>query len=316
VNRHADERVLFDTNIALVERLIAALEKTGSRAHVIFASSTQEERDNPYGRSKKAGRTLLAQWAERSGAQFTGLLIPNVFGPFGLPFYNSVIATFSHQLNRGEAPKIEMDAALKLIYVGELAMEIAGRIIHPRDNPVDREVHVPHTALIKVSEILTLLGSYRNDYLLNHRMPAFKNTFELNLFNTFRSYTDLRRHFPAAYVQHTDSRGDYAELIRTGGGGQVSFSTTKPGITRGNHFHTRKIERFSVIKGEALVKLRKTGTREILEYRLTGARPSFVDMPVWYTHNITNTGTDDLYTVFWSSEFYNPGDPDTFAEEV
>ena len=128
MNRHGDPQMIYDTNIRLVHLLIAALERTGSRAHVLFSSSTQEERENPYGRSKKEGRILLKAWAEKNGGGFTGLVIPNVFGPFGNPYYNSVIATFSHQLNRNETPKIEVDAELKLIYIGELVHVFLDRI--------------------------------------------------------------------------------------------------------------------------------------------------------------------------------------------
>ena len=120
LNRHNDPQTIYDTNIGLVKKLISALENTGSKPHILFSSSTQEERDNIFGKSKREGREMLAQWAERNGALFTGMVIPNVFGPFGNPYYNSVVATFSHQLTHDEIPKIEMDASLKLIYIGDL----------------------------------------------------------------------------------------------------------------------------------------------------------------------------------------------------
>jgi UDP-2-acetamido-2,6-beta-L-arabino-hexul-4-ose reductase len=146
--------------------------------------------------------------------------------------------------------------------------------------------------------------------------PVLNNKFEVNLFNTFRCYMDIRNHYPVKLVMNTDDRGTFVETIKTGLGGQVSFSTTKPEMTRGNHFHTRKIERFAVIKGKARIQLRRIGTDKVLNFDLDGNEPSYVDMPVWYTHNITNTGTDDLYTIFWINEFFNPEDPDTFFEKV
>jgi UDP-2-acetamido-2,6-beta-L-arabino-hexul-4-ose reductase len=170
--------------------------------------------------------------------------------------------------------------------------------------------------VIKVSEILQLLMSYKACYLENGVIPGFSNTFELNLFNTFRSFIDIRRHNPVKYRQHADDRGAFVEIIRMNCGGQVSFSTTKPGITRGNHFHTRKIERFSVIKGEALIQLRRIGTTDVMDFHLSGTEPAYIDMPVWHTHNITNTGNDDLYTMFWVNEFFDAGDADTFWEVV
>lgn len=127
---------------------------------------------------------------------------------------------------------------------------------------------------------------------------------------------DIANYFPVKLTQHTDDRGSFVEIIRLEVGGQVSFSTTKPNITRGNHFHTRKIERFAVIKGKALIQLRKIGTDEVLNFELNGDEPAYVDMPIWYTHNIKNIGDDILYTNFWINEFFDPNDADTYFEEV
>jgi UDP-2-acetamido-2,6-beta-L-arabino-hexul-4-ose reductase len=146
--------------------------------------------------------------------------------------------------------------------------------------------------------------------------PVLNDKFEVNLFNTFRCYMDIPNHYPVKLVMNTDDRGTFVETIKTGLGGQVSFSTTKPGITRGNHFHTRKIERFAVIKGKARIQLRRIGTDKVLDFELDGSEPSYVDMPIWYTHNITNVGDEELYTIFWINEFFNPDDPDTFFEKV
>lgn len=126
----------------------------------------------------------------------------------------------------------------------------------------------------------------------------------------------MESHFPVKLVPHADSRGVFVETLKLGMGGQVSFSTTVPGITRGNHYHTRKIERFTVIRGKARIQLRKVGTDEVLDFELDGSEPSYVDMPVWYTHNITNTGDEELYTQFWINEWYDPEDGDTYYETV
>jgi len=313
MNRHNDAEVLYSTNINLVKQLIAALEKSNSKAHVLFSSSSQEERDNLYGRSKKEGRELLVNWASKAGGVFTGLVIPNVFGPFGHPYYNSFIATFSHQLTHSEQPKIEVDGEVKLIYVGELVEVILNEIRSKKSNPL---FAIPHTSVNKVSEILTLLESYKQQYFLGGIIPQLNSKFELNLFNTFRCYIDIKNHNPVQFVQHTDPRGSFVEVIRLSIGGQVSFSTTIPGITRGNHYHTRKIERFAVIKGKALIQLRRIGTNEVLDFYLDGNEPSYVDMPIWYTHNIKNIGEEELYTNFWINEFYDPADADTYFEEV
>ena len=313
MNRHNDPSVIYNTNLQLVQKLVASLQQTNSKAHVIFSSSTQEEKDNPYGKSKKEGRALMMDWAKNSEGRFTGLIIPNVFGPFGHPNYNSVVATFCHKLSHNDTPKIEVDGDLKLIYVGELVGEIIKEI--KSGEGID-EVFVPHTSESKVSAILALLENYKAQYQDNGIIPSLNNRFEVNLFNTFRCYMNIRDHFPVKFTQHTDPRGAFVEVIRLNVGGQVSFSTTVPGITRGNHFHTRKIERFAVIKGKALIQLRLIGTDEVLDFYLDGKEPSYVDMPVWYTHNIKNIGEEELYTIFWINEFYDSYDPDTYFENV
>jgi UDP-2-acetamido-2,6-beta-L-arabino-hexul-4-ose reductase len=313
MNRHNDPEVLYQTNILLVKKLIEAMVYEEVLPHVIFSSSTQEERDNKYGQSKKEGRGLLANWATENGASFTGMVVPNVFGPFGNPYYNSVIATFSHQLTHNEQPKIEVDGTLKLIYVGELVAEI-WKIINQRLS--SSIFSIANTAELKVSEILVKLENFKSQYFENGMFPLISNTFELNLFNTFRSYMDHAEHFPVLLKQHSDNRGSFVETVKSSIGGQFSFSTTHPGITRGEHFHTRKIERFAVIQGKAVIELRKIGTNEVLHFELDGTNPSFVDMPVWYTHNITNVGSADLLTLFWINEFFDANDPDTFFEKV
>ncbi|WP_316838241.1 NAD-dependent epimerase/dehydratase family protein [Pedobacter nutrimenti] len=313
MNRHNDPQIIYNTNIGLVKKLVGALEVSKSKAHVIFSSSSQEERDNLYGRSKKEGRELLLNWARESEGTFTGMVIPNVFGPFGNPYYNSFIATFSHQLCHNEKPKIEVDGSVKLIYVGELVESLMEEIRSGKGNDL---LIVPYTEEHKVSEILSLLEKYKGQYFDLGIIPELKDSFELNLFNTFRCYMDVKNHFPVKFIKHTDPRGAFVEVIRLNIGGQVSFSTTVPGITRGNHYHTRKIERFAVIKGKALIQLRKIGTEEVLDFYLDGEEPAYVDMPIWYTHNIKNIGDEELYTNFWINEFYDPNDPDTYFENV
>jgi UDP-2-acetamido-2,6-beta-L-arabino-hexul-4-ose reductase len=313
MNRHNDPEILYQTNIELVEMLIKAMNEEDVAPHIIFSSSTQEERDNNYGRSKKAGRELFQQWATKNRSLFNGLIIPNVFGPFGNPYYNSVIATFSHQLTNNESPKIEIDGSLKLIYVGELVSEIWKLVKEKRNDEI---CHIQHTAEARVSEILEILKNFKIQYFENKIFPVIRNSFELNLFNTFRSYIDQAKFYPVILKKNTDVRGSFIETVKTSVGGQFSFSTSHKGVTRGDHFHTRKIERFIVISGKASIKLRRIGTSDILNFGLDGETPAFVDMPVWYTHNITNVGNEDLLTLFWINEFFDPADPDTYFEKV
>lgn len=309
MNRHKSEQVIYDTNIRLNRMLVDALESENVTPHVIFSSSTQEEFVNLYGRSKREGREMIGKWASESGASFSGLVVPNVFGEFSRPNYNTFIATFAHKLIHGEQPTIQSDSDVKLIYVASLCQFIISQFAEKGI----RKVYVPHDFEKKVSGILTLFENFKTLYFEQGFIPKLLDKNETNLFNTFRSYISPRC---VKLLQHADMRGVFVETIKLGIGGQVSFSTTQSEITRGNHYHTRKIERFTVIKGKALIQLRKIGTNEIFDFYLDGSEPSYVDMPVWYTHNITNIGEEELYTQFWINEWYNSADGDTYFETV
>lgn len=310
MNRHDDPQVIYDTNIKLVKQLLNACDATNCRPYIIFASSIQEERDNLYGKSKLEGRILFERWSVKKNAHFTALLIPNVFGPFGKPHYNSVIATFCHQLVHNEEPKILVDGLIKLIYVNELV-----EIIYDFISGDKKELNytVPHTSEKKVSEILNKLITFRNSYNDSWKIPDISDPFNLSLFNTFRSYIPYKK-FPVSYSLHSDERGSFVEAVKTDTSGQFSFSITEPGVTRGNHFHIRKVERFIIVQGSATVEIRKIGTKDVVKYELDGKNPSFVDIPVWHTHNLTNIGNERLVTCFWINEPYDPKDADTFYE--
>lgn len=316
MNRHPDACVLYETNIRLVSQLISAMEAEKVTPYVLFSSSTQEERDNEYGRSKREGRSLLEEWAGRNHASFTGMVVPNVYGPFGRPNYNSFIATFCHKLAHGETPEVLQDSEVNLIYVGNLCKHIIGKIreVASSDAPIIERDAVPYDFEKKVTKILDLLENFKSLYFDQGIIPVLKDKNEVNLFNTFCGYIDFVSVYPRKLIKHEDPRGMFVETVKLGIGGQVSFSTTVPGITRGNHYHTRKIERFTVIRGKARIQLRKIGTDEILSFYLDGNEPCYVDMPVWYTHNITNIGDEELYTQFWINEWYDPSDGDTYFE--
>lgn len=318
LNRHPDSQVIYETNVLLVRQLIAAMEAERVTPYILFSSSTQEERDNEYGRSKREGRLLFEAWAQQNQASFTGMVIPNVYGPFGRPNYNSFIATFCYKLTHGEIPEVLQDSQVNLIYAGSLCWYIINKIREVKSSvkPVlEREI-VPYDFEKKVTEILSLLENYKTLYFDQGCIPVLKDKNEINLFNTFCTYPELKDVYPRKLVKHADERGVFVETIKLGIGGQVSFSTTVPGVTRGNHYHTRKIERFTVIKGKALIQLRKIGTEDVLSFELDGEEPAYVDMPVWYTHNITNIGAGELYTQFWINEWYDPQDGDTYFESV
>ncbi|MFC1504027.1 NAD-dependent epimerase/dehydratase family protein [Spirochaetota bacterium] len=307
-----DEKEIYECNISLVRKLIEALTDTGSRAHVLFASSTQEEGNSLYGRSKREGRELLAKWAKKHGARFTGLIIPNVYGPFCEPFYNSAVATFCCQLTHKKKPEIHVDAHMKLIYINHLVKQIDAVI---RKGIVHDELRLKPTGEGKVSDILILLEKFKSYYIDDIIIPPLKGGFAVSLFNTFRSYIDSKD-IQREYTVHADKRGSLFETMKSYTHGQSFFSKTRRGITRGNHYHLRKIERFCVVNGNAEIKLRRIGTKKVLTFKATGKHPSFIDIPVFFTHNITNSGKKPLHTLFWTNEIFDPKDPDMYYEEV
>jgi UDP-2-acetamido-2,6-beta-L-arabino-hexul-4-ose reductase len=311
LNRHSSPELMYETNVQLCVRIAESCVRTNSRPNILFASSTQEDENTLYGQSKKKGRQILESWAKDNGGIVTGAIIPNVFGPFGVPFYNSVVATFCHQLNHGENPTIIQDKTLRLIYINNLVHQL----FKVMQNPVSGRTEIPHQYTTTVSDILSRLTTFRDEYVLKGIISDISSPFDLDLFNTFRCYIP-EGHYPVPFKLHTDNRGSFVEIARTNTSGQFSYSTTKPGITRGNHFHTRKVERFAVIKGKAKISLRKIGTNNVIHYYLDGEKPSYVDMPVWTTHNITNIGDDELVTLFWINEPYDEKDPDTYFASV
>lgn len=300
-------------NISLARKLVAALDRTGKSPHVIYASSTQETLDNSYGRSKREAGRILDEWADRAGAPFTTLVIPNVYGAGCRPFYNSVVATFCHQLARGEQPQVHHDKEVELLHVSQLVSEIVEHIKNPPTRA--QVVRVAGTTRMTVSALLGTLQAFRDAYFDNGVVPDISDPNQQNLFTTFLSHVepDKLRHQPPLY---TDQRGSLVEVIKLAQGGQVFFSTTKPGVVRGDHYHTRKIEWFCVLRGEALIRLRRVGTGEIKEFRVCGDQPQFISIPVFHTHNIENVGDEELLTMFWCNEIFDRNNPDTYFERV
>jgi UDP-2-acetamido-2,6-beta-L-arabino-hexul-4-ose reductase len=308
-----DDKEIYNTNIELVNKLVRTLDSLNARPHVIFSSSTQAYVDNPYGRSKKEGARILEEWAQKSGAPVTVLVIPNVFGDRGRPFYNSVVATFCHLLTHDGKPEVQVDKEVSLIYINELVEVFRDKIANP---PAGFEhVDVQPTASAKVTQILALLNHFKECYYQKRIVPTFASNFEKNLYNTYLSYAGAAD-YEQPLTLRTDDRGSLFEVVKEEKGSQIFFSTTKPGIVRGNHYHTRKQEKFCVVKGEAVIRLRRIGTDKIIEYRISGEKPVVVEMPIFYTHNIENVGDSELCTLFWTNELYNPNDGDTFSEKV
>jgi UDP-2-acetamido-2,6-beta-L-arabino-hexul-4-ose reductase len=304
-----DEREIRRVNVDLAERLVAACDAAGVTPQIVFANSTHAERDTAYGASKRAAAAVLAEWSQRSGAIFTNLIIPHAFGECGRPFYNSAIATFCHQLARGESPRIIQDMDLELVHAQEIARAALAALVSRRSGDIRLE-----GVRIRVSEALARLQSMADQYRKG-LIPRFENRLDCDLFNAYRCCL-FPQGYPVGLELRSDARGALFEAVQTLHGGQCFVSTTRPGVTRGNHYHRHKMERFLVLHGDALIRVRRLLDGEAVEYRVSGTQPAYVDMPTLHTHNITNTGESDLVTLFWTNEIFDPKLPDTYREPV
>ena len=298
MNRGEDDDI-YKTNIQLTSDL---LDSISEKTRVIFTSSTQS--NSVYADSKKVCETMLSE----SVGNHKTLKLPNVFGPFGKPNYNSFVATFCHKLCNGEEPKIIQDNSVELIFVTDVVKGFIS-IINGEDVSLN-------TKKIKVTEVLKMLNDYKTQYGFGGKIPKLDTDFKKHLFNTFRSYMNHEdRLFPT--ITHSDQRGELAELVNVDmSEGLVFTSFTNPTYVRGEHFHTRKFERFCVLDGKAIIRLRKIGTDEVIEYKVSGDEIQFIDMPTFYTHNIENVGKTQMRAIFWVSEKYVEDDPDTYHEKV
>ena len=302
---------LIEANNKIDTSLTNTIDELSCTPHIIFASSTHVEINHAseYAQSKVASSKYFQKWSLTRGIKFTNLVIPHVFGESGRPFHNSVISTFSHQIANGETLKLLLDKKLELIHAHKLSKLIYEIAIKSTEG----EVIVQGTP-VKVSQVMSKLVLFDKKYR-DHIIPVFENDLDLDLFNTYRSYLP-NSHYPVLYKDHTDERGSLYEVTKTLNGSQCNVSTTKPGITRGNHYHHEKIERFVVLKGKAKISLRKKYHNDIIEYFLDGAIPSYVDIPTFYTHNIKNIGDSELLVLYWTHQFFDPANADTFFEEV
>lgn len=311
-NRGAVDEVA-KANVDLAWAIVWACEAEDVSPQIIYVSSTQETESNPYGASKREAGEVLMDWGRRNGATVTTLVVPNVFGPGCQPFYNSVVATFCHQLTRGEEPQVVVDKELELIWVGDLAAEIADYVVHPNDETGRVRVHGELKAT--VSELLEELQVLSESYFGDGVVPDLAEESRRLLYATLMSYLPKEAQ-PIRPEPHADSRGSLVEIIRMYTAGRVFFSTTKPRVRRGDHYHTRLIERFCVVRGSAVIRIRAVGGKEVIEHHVTGDKPEFITIPAMHTHHIENTGSDELITLFWGSDLFDPASPDTYFEKV
>lgn len=304
-----DDKILYETNVKITQDLIDACEKTGKTPHIIFSSSTHISKGTAYGNSKLECAKRLSEWAIRTGAIFTNLILPNIFGESGKPFYNSVISTFCYQIAKGEKPEIIEDSEIEILHAQDLAAKIYSFISDRKGGEfrISGEVE-------KVSALLKLMLEIDADYK-NNLIPDLRIKIHLQLFNTYRSYL-YPDHYPVKFNIITDSRGNLFETIRSKTSGKSFVSTTKPGISRGNHYHFSNFERFIVLRGKAVIAIRRLISDEIKTFKVDGENPCFIDIPTLHTHSLTNIGDKELLTLFWSGDIYKEGPMDTFQEDV
>jgi UDP-2-acetamido-2,6-beta-L-arabino-hexul-4-ose reductase len=307
VNRGTDDEVR-EGNAQFADQVADAVRRADEPpTDIVFANSTQATNGSVYGEAKAAAADTLRAAADAVGAEFQDLSLPNLFGEHGRPFYNAVTATFCHLLAHGGKPTIEHDKELTLLH----AQDAADLLIGLTAPDGARSLEVTETVTGLLGRLSGMAATYGRG-----EIPDVASVFDRNLFNTYRSYT-FPEQAPVRLTRHADARGSFFEILRShGGSGQSSFSTTEPGISRGDHFHRRKIERFTVLAGSATIALRRLFTDEVHEFEVTGESPAAVDMPTMWSHKITNTGSDVLYTSFWTNDIFNPEAPDTIAEAV
>lgn len=304
VNRGEQDEV-ESANPGIAETLLNAIGQTQARPHIVYANSTHAAADTPYGRSKRKAAELFAA----SGLGFTNLILPHIFGECARPYYNNVTATLIDQVIKGEEPTINPDGVVHLLHAGAAAQVaidagIAG---------VAGEI-APESRAIGVPALYEILRGFHESYG-NNIYPSLNEDFEIALFNSYRAalYPDG---FPRVLKLNTDKRGTLFEAVKGGSGGQSFASWTEPGVTRGDHFHLKKVERFLVLDGEAIIRVRRVLGGPVWEYRVSGTSPAPVDMPTLHTHSIENVGDRPLLTLFWTNEMFDPTAPDTYADQV
>lgn len=310
VNRAANVLEVERMNPWLAERVVSSLSRIGRSVPIVYGNSIHAQGDTAFGESKRRAAEILRSWSTASGSPLMDVHLPNLFGEHAKPNYNSVVATFSHALAQGAAPRVVDDKELPLMHVSE-AVDALLDFSVARDSTTVA-LKAPKVFVSELAEILsTIAGQYKTGVL-----PDLSDPFIRRLFNTYRSAV-FPQQFPIHPNPARDPRGHLVEAVRGRGGEvQVFYSTTNPGFTRGQHWHRHKVERFMVISGTGIIRLRRLFTDEIVGFVVSGHRPAVVDMPTLWAHSITNQGDEPLVTLFYADECFDPAKPDTIPEEV
>lgn len=314
INRPENEKEFMEGNFGFTSRLLELLKINENKAPVLITSSIQAEKDNPYGKSKKAGEDLLFDYQEENDVNVYIYRLPNLFGKWSRPNYNTVVATYCHNIARGiEIQANNPEVELNLCYIDDVLEEFTKAL---EGNPTFQDDYcvVPITHNIRLGELAELIKTFKESRT-NLNISNMGEELTKKLYSTYLSFLPEDQ-FSYDLKMNRDQRGSFTEFIRTPERGQVSVNVSKPGITKGNHWHHTKNEKFLVVSGEGLIRYRKLDSEEIIEYKVSGEKLQVVDIPTGYTHSIVNVGESDLVTVMWVNECFDPNKPDTYYLEV
>ena len=318
INRPTDPSEFYTGNAGLTDTLLANLEAAGNTAPVLVTSSTQAELDNDYGKSKRQAEEAIFAHRRRTGAMVYVFRMPGVFGKWCRPNYNSVVATFCHNVAHGLPIQVRDSAfSLPLVYIDDVVACILaafdGDVMMDRSATPICHMHPIHEVTLgRLAELIQGFAAGRTSLAVPDLAPE---SFEKKLYSTYLSYLPSDQ-FSYPLEMHTDNRGSFTEFLRSPERGQVSINISHPGIVKGNHWHHTKNEKFLVVKGEGVIRFRNIFSKEVIEYHVSGDKLEVVDIPCGYTHNIENVGTEDMVTVMWANEAFDPDHPDTFFEPV
>lgn len=316
-NRPADEAAFAQVNAGLTSALCDAIKQaflsTGRHIPLVLASSTQAERDNPYGRSKLAAEEAAQTLGKETDNPCVIFRLPGVFGKWCKPNYNSVVATFCHNIARDLSIQInDSTASLRLVYVDDVVSALLKALEAPASGCVQTHVEPEYTTTLgELANQIRAFGDCRATLVTERVGTGFVRA----LYATYISYLPNEK-FSYQVTQHADPRGVFVEMLKTPDSGQFSYFTAHPGITRGGHYHHTKTEKFLVIKGQALFRFRHLLTNELVELRTNGGTPQVVDTIPGWTHDITNVGDDEMVVMLWANENFDREKPDTVASKV
>ena len=314
VNRPKNEDEFFQGNFGLTFDLLKNLKKNNNKCPIMISSSIQAALDNPYGQSKKAGEDLIFQYSKENNVPVYVYRFPNVYGKWSRPNYNSVIATFCNNIANDLPIKVnDPNVIMRLVYIDDVVKELINCMLGlPNRDGI--YCKVPTEDEVKLGDIATLIESFKLSRE-NKSVPKLDSHFEKCLYSTYLSFLPTDK-FAYPLKMNIDSRGSFTEIIKTIDRGQFSVNISKPGITKGNHWHNTKNEKFLVVSGHCLIKFRKVGESEVYTYDVNSDKLEVVDIPCGYTHNITNIGDSDSVTFMWCNECFDPDNPDTYFLEV